>query len=83
MINKAIAAALTIGFMWAVRPDAGASKVGIALTAVLIYEGLTYCIGYIRKARKKDRYIKSVTISQGDIRRWAGTRLYWPIEEVR
>ena len=81
MINKSIAAGITLAFLAVVRPDADASRVGIAFTGILMYEALSWCIGYIRKERKKNHYIQATTISKADIARWADEQLYWPIHE--
>ena len=81
LINKGIAAAVTVGFMAVVRPDPMPSMFDTALIAVLMYETVRWCTWYVRKAnrkRKEDRYI---TTSLQDMRRWADTQLYWPMKE--
>ena len=83
MINRGIAAGITLAFLVAVRPDTDASRVGIAVTAILLYEGISYCIGYIRKHRK-DKYItvpKKEQVNPKDIQRWADTWIRWPMKE--
>lgn len=82
MINKGIAAAVTVGFMAVVRPDPMPSMFETALITVLMYEAVRWAVWYVRKTnrkRKEDRYI---TTSLQDMRRWADTKLYHPIEEV-
>ena len=82
LINKGIAAAVTVGFMTVVKPDPMPSMVETALITVLMYEVVRWCVWYARKAsrkRKEDRYI---TTSLQDMRRWADTQLYWPMKEV-
>lgn len=82
LINKGIAAAVTVGFMAVVRPDPMPTMFETALITVLMYEVVRWCVWYARKAnrkRKEDRYI---TTSLQDMRRWANEKLYWPMEEV-
>lgn len=82
LINKGIAAAVTIGFMAVVRPDPMPSLVEAAFITVLLYETVRWGVWYVRKTnrkRKEDRYI---TTSLQDMRRWANEKLYWPMEEV-
>ena len=84
MINRGIAAGITLAFLVTVRPDTDASRVGIAVTAILLYEGISYCIGYIRKHRK-DKYItipRNDQVDPMDIKRWSETQLNWPMREV-
>ena len=84
MINKAIATAVTIGFLVAVKPDPAPSALGYGVVAILMYEGIAYCIGYIRKHRK-DKYItvpKKEQVNPKDIQRWADTWIRWPMKEV-
>jgi Sec-independent protein secretion pathway component TatC len=82
MINKVIAGLSTIGFMAIVQPDDSVSLAGVALTAVLMYEGLTFCVDYVRRINQKKREDRYITVSRQDMKRWADTQLYWPIEEV-
>lgn len=81
IINKGISAGITLAFLWAVRPDPMPTAVGWGIVAILMYETLVYCIGYVRKMHRKERYIESTRISREDIRRWADTQLSWPIHE--
>ena len=84
MINKAIATAVTIGFLVAVKPDPAPSALGYGVVAILMYEGIAYCIGYIRKHRK-DKYItvpRNDQVDPRDIKRWSETQLNWPMREV-
>ena len=82
MINKVLSAGITLSFLAVVRPDADASRVGIVFAGILLYEGLSWSIGYIRKMHKKDRYIQATTVSKKDIQRWADTWINWPMKEV-
>ena len=53
MINKVLAASITVAFVGAVRPDPGVDAIGYGVVAIMMYEGLSYCINYIRKQHKK------------------------------
>lgn len=81
LIERGIAAGITIAFMAAVRPDPDPPLAGVALVALLLYEFTRICASRIRR-RKRTRRTKCATVSRGDIQRWADTRLYWPIKEV-
>ena len=82
MINKAIAASITIAFMAVVRPDPDPELWGVALTALTMYEGIRIGAEHFRKALRKRKEERYTTVSIGDIRRWANTELYWPMKEV-
>lgn len=55
MINRAIAAIITIGFMAAVRPDADPERWGVALVAVMLYEAISRSIDYVQKVNRKQK----------------------------
>lgn len=82
MINKVIAGLMTVGFMAIVRPDKDVSLVGVALVSVLLYEAVSYSIDFVRKSQRKRKERHYITVSRADMKRWADTRLYWPVEEV-
>ena len=82
MVNKVLAGGVTIVFMALVQPDSDASRVGIVFVSLLMYEVVRYCIDYIRKERRRSRYIKAMTISRQDIKRWSDQRFTWPMEEI-
>ena len=82
MINRLIAAGATIGFLTLVKPDPNPSLWGVGLTAIMIYEGTVLCVSGIRKYQQKRKEQRYTTVSLSDIRRWADTELYHPIEEV-
>lgn len=71
MINKMIAAGITIAFMAMVKPDPNPSLWGVGLTAIMIYEGTVLCVSGIRKYQQKRKEQRYITVSLGDIRRWA------------
>ena len=81
LINKGIAAAVTIGFMAVVRPDPMPSLVGAAFITVLLYETVRWGVWYVRKTNKKRKEDRYITTSLQDMRRWANERLYWPLQE--
>ena len=80
---RGAAAALTVGFLMIVKTDPNPSLMGVGITALLMYEGLTFCLSYIEKVRRKKKEDRYITVSRQDIRRWADTQLYWPIEEAK
>ena len=82
MINKVVAGLMTVGFMAIVRPDKEVSLVGVALVSVLLYEAMVYSIDFVRKGQRKRKERHYITVSKADMKRWADTRLYWPVEEV-
>jgi len=83
MINKALAAGITLAFMSLVRPDTPPSAVGASVVALLMYEGLRWSIEYIQKVRRKKKEARYITVSLGDIRRWADTWMEpYPFKEV-
>ena len=82
LINKGIAAAVTIGFMAVVRPDPMPSLVGTAFITILMYEVVRWAVWYVRKTNKKRKEDHYITTSLQDMRRWANEKLYWPMEEV-
>lgn len=83
MINKVVAGLMTVGFMAIVRPDKDVSLVGVALVSVLLYEAVSYSIDFVRKSQRKRKERHYITVSRADMKRWADTRLYWPVEEVQ
>ena len=83
MINKILAASITVAFLVAVKPDPAPSAFGFAITSVLMYEGLNYCIGYIQQVHKKKRDKRYITLTKRDMRRWADEWITPAIREVR
>jgi Sec-independent protein secretion pathway component TatC len=82
MINRAIAAGVTAGFLALVRPDTGVTLWGVGITAILMYEGTLYVVNGIRNHQRKKKEEKYTTVSLSDIKRWADTDLHHPLEEV-
>ena len=81
MVNKILAAAITVAFLSLVRPDPTATEIGYVISALLIYETLAWCIGYVRKVNHRKQEKHYITLTKADIRRWANEQLYWPIHE--
>ena len=83
MINRVLSASLTLAFLAFVRPDVEPSLLGAGITAILLYEGLLFSIGYIQRVNRKHKKRRNIAVSKQDIKRWADERLAWPIfEEV-
>ena len=55
MINRAIAAGITIAFMAVVRPDPDPELWGVALVALLMYEAISRSIDYVQKVNRKQK----------------------------
>lgn len=87
LINKGIAAAVTVGFMAVVRPDPMPSLMEAALITVLMYECARWGIEYVRKinqAQKQKRYITlNLKARKEDGERWANEWITPAIREVR
>lgn len=82
LINKGIAAAITLGFMTAVRPDAEPTRVEATIVALLMYEAIRFCLDYSKKKQRKRYVTLNLKARDEDGKRWAEEKLYWPIEEV-
>ena len=63
MINRVIAAAITIGFMAAVRPDPNPERWGIALVAVLMYECIRWGIEYVQKVNRRQKVEEYISLN--------------------
>lgn len=85
MINRAIAAIITIGFMAAVRPDADSERWGIALVAVMLYEAISRSIDYVKKVNRRQKVEEYISLNL-KARKEDGERLddmvFNPIREV-
>lgn len=82
LIDKGAAAALTVAFMALVRPDPEPTRVGLTVTAVLMYEALRWCIWFVRKMHRRQKEKHYITVTKRDMERWAKEWLYWPMKEV-
>lgn len=71
-----------MGFLAMVKPDPNPTLWGVGLVAILIYEGTLYTVDGVIKHLRKKKEEKYITVSLSDIKRWADTELYHPIEEV-
>lgn len=83
LINKGIAAAVTVGFMAVVRPDPMPSMAETALITVLMYEAVRWCVWYVRQIRQQKRDKRYITLTKRDMRRWADEWITPAIREVR
>ena len=83
LINKGIAAAVTIGFMAVVRPDPMPSLVGSAFITVLMYETVRWGVYYVRQIRQQKKNKRYITLTKRDMRRWADEWITPAIREVR
>ena len=82
LTDKAIAALLTLAFMWAVRPDPDPSPLGVAIVALLMYETILWCMKYVRKTKRRKEKEEYIAASRRDIQRWANEWIKWPLREV-
>ena len=71
LINKGAAAALTVAFLALVRPDPEPTRVGLTVTAVLMYEALKYIVWYVRREVRRRKARRNVWAMRYDGRRWA------------
>lgn len=83
LINKGIAAAVTVGFMAVVRPDPMPSLVGAAFITVLMYETVRWGVYYVRQIRQQKKNKRYITLTKRDMRRWADEWITPAIREVR
>lgn len=56
IINKAIAATVTICFLAAVRPNPKPSLAETAFVAILMYEGIALSIGIMQKIQENEKH---------------------------
>ena len=71
LIERGIAAGITIAFMAAVRPDPDPPLAGVALVALLMYEGILWCMGHARKMRRQEEEDRYDAWIRSNSRRWA------------
>jgi len=82
MINKGIASVGTVAFIALIRPEQMPPMWAVATLAISFYEiGLMMCRTAKRQA-KTERRRHYVTVSRENGRRWANTRIGWPMKEV-
>ena len=75
MINKVLAATLSIGFLTFVRPDAEPERWSVALLAVLMYEGIRWSLDYIKHMKEQELEERYDAWLHQDGRRWANERI--------
>lgn len=82
LINKGIASVGTVAFIALIRPEQMPPMWVVAVLAIGFYEvGLMMC-RIARKQAKTERRRHYVTVSRENGRRWANTRIGWPMKEV-
>lgn len=83
--SRLISATITLLFMAFVQPDPNPSIAGIALSTLLLYEALRFCIEYLSRTRKKHTHKKVVLMNRQAMRE-AGEilddMLFNPVREV-
>lgn len=82
LINKGIAAAITLGFMTAVRPDAEPTRVEATIVALLMYEGIRFCVEFCRRKKQKKYISLNLKARNEDGKRWADEWITPAIREV-
>jgi hypothetical protein len=75
MINKVLAATLSICFLTFVRPDAEPERWSVALLAVLMYEGIRWSLDYIKRMKEQELEERYDAWLHQDGRRWANERI--------
>ena len=74
MINKAMAAGITLVFMALVRPDEKPSIVAASFVALMVYEAALFCINYCQKMNRKKKAEHYILAGKIDMRRWERQR---------
>lgn len=80
IIDKLISAAGSILFVGLIRTDAPAWQ--LLILFVFMYELTQELCRTMRKEARKNRRRHYITVTRRDARRWAGTRIGWPMKEV-
>ena len=71
ILQKVLSAVLTLAFFALVRPDPDPSIVGVAFTALLMYECLYESIRYASRMHRRKRRERFKEELECDISRWA------------
>ena len=74
MVNRGIAAAVTLLFMLVVRPDPNPSIVGVAFSTILFYETTRMCLDHIKRSNQKQERKRMILMNER-ARRENGERL--------
>ena len=80
--DKMIAGAGTIGFLALVSTNSKPQLWQVALIALLLYEISLMAVRIARKQARKARRRRYITISRINAKRWADTKIGWPMKEV-
>lgn len=79
-IDKGISALGTVLFVGLIQTDAPAWA--LVVLALMVYEIAQWCCRIARRQAKVERRRHYVTVSRENGRRWASTRIGWPMREV-
>ena len=79
MVNKGISALGTVLFVGLIQTDAPAWS--LVILALVIYEIGQWCCRIARREAKRQRRNHYITITKRDAKRWASTRIGWPMKE--
>ena len=82
LINRGIAAVITLAFMTLVRPDPDPALWEMAMVAIMMYEALRWCVWYIRRIQKKKRIELNNFARREDGKRLDAFWIKWPMKEV-
>lgn len=82
IIDKGIAAAITLGFLTFVRPDGEPERWAVVLITILMYEAIRWSSWFIRKTKKQNRRRENERAMHYDAARWADEWITWPLREV-
>lgn len=80
-IDKGISAVGTILFVGLIQTDAPAWQ--LLILALFMYEMAYELCRTMRKEAMKNRKRHYITVTKRDARRWADTRIGWPMKEAR
>lgn len=80
--DKMIAGAGTIGFMALISTNSSPKMWQVTLIGIGIYEAALMAVKIARKEARKQRRRRYITASRINAKRWASTRIGWPMKEV-
>ena len=81
VIDKGISAVGTVLFVGLIQTDAPAWQ--LLILALFMYELAYELCRTMRKEAMKNRKKHYITVTKRDARRWADTRIGWPMKEAR
>ena len=80
--NRLIAGIGTVWFMSLISTNAQPKLWQIAFLSIGMYEALYMAVRIARREARRQRRRKYITVSKTNARRWASTRIGWPMKEV-